>query len=435
MRIGEFSHKFHTAPSTVRYYVDNGLLVPLKQNSQYIFTETDEREMHLINRLKDLSFTLNEIKKFLQVMRVYNSSDYKMGSMLRQIYADKRRELSSIISLHKKQLREIDSEIAKLSGPEHPKRDSRGIPLACTSLLACPKCEKMLNIDHVTIHDNQIHNGEIHCSCGYHASIENGIIVSNSDTSFYMSEQFLIEHYRRIPDQDDDFVYFEYMNNISKQTTAMLSKAYAWMNGCIEKRTPTPRVVIIPDLSCHYLYKYIDAPYFRDALIVVSGFSKSNICAMKSHFDAMKNNLNILYVANTIYELPIRKNSGELWIDAISSYNFSFFHNQSMLHHLLDPYLADDVAIIGLSKYLDPSSKSLKNIRKLYSRSHTGNSLLATLQEALKTANYKVTKDERLGYVVSPGKYYEYMEPAEKHWYYGYCAQKAHVIPSSCDIT
>jgi DNA-binding transcriptional MerR regulator len=424
MRIGEFSRKFHLPQSTVRYYVDNGLLVPLKSNSQYIFTETDEIEMDLISRLRKLSFTLNEIKNFLQIMRIYNASDYKMNCMLRDLYADKRNKLKGIIHQHKMQLREIDGEIDRLNEAECPVVNSCGLPVAYSSMLACPKCEKALHLDHVTISDNQIHDGEIHCGCGYQATIENGIIVTDSDTSFYMGEQFLIEHYRRIPDKGEDFVYFEYMNDISKQTTAMLSKAYVWMNAAIEKYCPRPSVIIIPDLSCHYLYKYINAPYFQNALIVVSGFSKSNICAMKSHFDAIKNNLNILYVANTVYDLPIRKSIGNLWIDAVSSYNFSFFHNQNLLHNLLDRYFEDDIIIVGLSKYLDLNSKSLKNIRKLYSKSHSGNSLLDTLKGVLKDMGYNIFEDETHGYVTSPGKYYEYIAPGEKHWYYSYCARK-----------
>ena len=69
----------------------------------------------------------------------------------------------------------------------------------------------------------------------------------------------------------------------------------------------------------------VKKPYFKDALIVVSGFSKETIVSIKSHIDLIAPDAKIIYIANTIYDLPIRKKAFDLWIDAISSYNFSLF--------------------------------------------------------------------------------------------------------------
>ena len=424
MRIGDFSRKFHLPVSTIRYYIENGLLIPIKINNQYRFSETDDNEMNLINKLKDMSFTLHEIKHFLQIVRMYNTNDYSMNEVIKKLYTGKREKIEKQLQQLTSCLGRIKMEINDLDNDENSAVNCRGVPLISVSMIACPLCGKEFIWDNVALHDRQIFSGLLSCECGYRVRIEDGIIVTESDNSFYKSEQFYIQHYQNIPDKDEDFVYFEYMNRISEKTTTMIHKAYAWIDAILSELKPMPRVIIMPDLSAHYLYKYVNAPYFQDALIIVSGFSKKNIFAIKSHFDAMLRGLNILYVANTIHEIPIKKSVIDLWIDAIASYNFSFFHNQESLHQLLSPYFTPDAVAVGLTKYLEPGSKSFQNIKRIYNRSHKENSLLPAFQRILGETGWELKSEEEHGYVSNPGAYYEYMDPQDKHWFYGYHAVK-----------
>jgi hypothetical protein len=337
---------------------------------------------------------------------------------------NKSEQLTLEIQQQQETLLKIGQEVKSLSRGERSDRgEPSGLPLLFAARLACPKCGDCFDLKEISIHNNQIFSGILSCGCGYRALIEDGVIVTDCEKSFYRSQQFKIEHYHNVPDKDGDFVYFEYMNHISEQTTAMIYKAYTWIHTLMEK-LPPPKVVILPDLSCHYLYKYFDMPYFRNALIVVTGFTKDNIHAIKAHFDAMSRHLSILYVANTISEIPIKKGSVDLWIDAIASYNFSFFHYGNTLHEQLNPYFTDDAAVIGLTKYLKPNSKSIKNIRQLYSRAHPGNSLLSMFHEVLGATGWQSETEEVHGFVTSPGEYYEYIDPGEKHWFLGYYGVK-----------
>lgn len=424
MRIGAFSARFSLPVSTVHYYIDNGLLVPLKSNGQYRFSKADIREMDMVNKLKSLSFTIQEIKEFLQAVRTYNTSDYQINAVLKNLYFCKQARLERQINKLTAITCAIKAEITSLEQEAEPRASICGMPLACVPLLACPGCESALNWEDVSLRDNQIYSGQISCRCGYRAQIEDGIIVTNSDTSFYMSEKFHIEHYQRGSEKDDDFVYFEYMNRISQKTTTMIHKSYVWMDAALSALSTSPRVIVLPDLSAHYLYKYSHAPYFKNALIIVSGFTKKNILAVKSRFDAIERNLNIIYVANTIFELPIKKGTIDLWIDAIASYNFSFFHYQDTLHQLLAPYFTGDAIAVGLTKYIDAGAKSLQNIKELYSRSHRENSSLPAFHRILRETGWFMRCEEVHGYVREPGDYYEYMDKADKHWFYSYMASR-----------
>ena len=62
MKIGEFSKKFNVSVSTVRHYINLGLLVPEKDGFQYRFTASDCKEMEIIISMKDAGFNLNELK-------------------------------------------------------------------------------------------------------------------------------------------------------------------------------------------------------------------------------------------------------------------------------------------------------------------------------------------------------------------------------------
>ena len=52
MKIGEFAKKFDTSVSTVRHYINLGLLVPEKDGFQYCFEDDDCREMEIITTMK-----------------------------------------------------------------------------------------------------------------------------------------------------------------------------------------------------------------------------------------------------------------------------------------------------------------------------------------------------------------------------------------------
>ena len=48
MKIGEFAKKHDVTIDTVRHYINEGLLTPLRDNTQYSFSEIDDRAMESI---------------------------------------------------------------------------------------------------------------------------------------------------------------------------------------------------------------------------------------------------------------------------------------------------------------------------------------------------------------------------------------------------
>ncbi len=67
MRIGEFSVKSGVSIDTLRYYDKIGLLIPHKNNGQRMYDEEDLKKIKAVTVLKKINFTLEEIKKILEL--------------------------------------------------------------------------------------------------------------------------------------------------------------------------------------------------------------------------------------------------------------------------------------------------------------------------------------------------------------------------------
>ena len=65
MKIVEFSQTNNITKDTVRHYIDMGLLVPDKQGAQYEFDESCQKSLDEILALKNMGFSLNQIKDIL----------------------------------------------------------------------------------------------------------------------------------------------------------------------------------------------------------------------------------------------------------------------------------------------------------------------------------------------------------------------------------
>lgn len=423
MRIGKFCEKFNVSPTTVRFYIKTGILAPNKKDAQYDFTSADAAEMEIICRLKKLSFSLGEIKKYLQIIRMYDIQDGHIQEHLLPLYEMKQESLEKEIAELQTSIQNLQEEMEQIREEQENAAFFSGIPLEFSTCFACPKCTSLFHLSDVQIKGNKIYSGELKCQCGYTAYIEDGILLVEPESDYYHTDAFQVLHYHEIQENEPDFVFFQYMQDITAETTSMLYKSYLWIDSVLKPYSFRNKVIFVPDLASHFLYKHIKKPYFKDALIVVSGFSKETIMSIKSHIDLIAPDAKIVYIANTIYDLPIRKKTFDLWIDAISSYNFSFFHEES-LYQKIDPYMKLDANVVGVTKYYERSAKSLANISRQYPNAMKEQSLLATFKKVVSQMGYRFRNEHLVGEVFDPGPYFEYHAAGEKHCYYAFLAQK-----------
>ena len=76
MKIGEFAKKHSVTVDTVRHYINEGLLTPLRENTQFSFSEIDDRVMDSIILLKSMNFKLEEMKSYLLFQTMYTNNTF-----------------------------------------------------------------------------------------------------------------------------------------------------------------------------------------------------------------------------------------------------------------------------------------------------------------------------------------------------------------------
>ena len=185
MKIGEFSKKYNVSVATTRHYINLGLLVPEKNGFQYDFTTNDCDEMETILSMKSAGFKLNEMNKYLSILRFYNKDDYLLYEKLLSFLSSKknrlyneRSQINTYIKLINKKIKEIENQSRQITEKTTNHRNNEptgtlpGFPLSAVPLLRCPNCHKSLNLFNVAISKDSIINGSLACTCGYRASGE-----------------------------------------------------------------------------------------------------------------------------------------------------------------------------------------------------------------------------------------------------------------------
>ena len=65
--IGELSREFGVTSRTIRFYESKGLLSPRRKGTARSYTKRDRAQLILVLRGKNLGFTLEEIKEYLEL--------------------------------------------------------------------------------------------------------------------------------------------------------------------------------------------------------------------------------------------------------------------------------------------------------------------------------------------------------------------------------
>lgn len=63
MLIGEFIQKHQTTKDTVRFYVQEGLLTPVRRGRNYWYSAADESDFDQIKTLQQMGFSIAAIKQ------------------------------------------------------------------------------------------------------------------------------------------------------------------------------------------------------------------------------------------------------------------------------------------------------------------------------------------------------------------------------------
>ncbi|EEM16185.1 MULTISPECIES: MerR family transcriptional regulator [Bacillus] len=398
MKIGTFAKLFHVTTDTVRYYIELGLLIPDKKNTQYQMNQLCLDDMAFITELKKLHFSLLEIQQILSYQRVTNFSDHEDIDYYNNLLIDKKNQLTKKKEDISKAIQLIEKAV-QTSSPSSKEENLTGIPLSFVNLFYCPKCHIPLEMKDVTIKKVYIQTGSLTCTCGYEAAIEEGIIITANlyETSPYPSY----------------FYDKETIKEINPKMINLFEKSNFWFQKVLQNVDLKNKLIVETNVDAFVsLPKYIDV-LETSASYVFSGYSLAMLKKVRKRIERMNPKPNVLYILNSDLNLPLKPLSIDIFVDSFTATDFSLLNPQFPIH-VLKNYFHSSSTIVGGYSYYDSSAKSLKNISALYPNSHEHILYPKYLEENLSVNGFQITQSENIGYCTDPGPYFDYHVIDEK---------------------
>ncbi len=388
MKISDFANKFSTNINTVRYYVNSGLLIPEKRNKQYRFNDQNIEDMSLIKLLKQFDFSIGEIHDILSLVRfsrltakddIYDYLsilDHKKSLLL----AESNRIQQAILELEK-----YSKTVQKMANQQEKKLSTIGVPIAFMNYICCPNCHTNLSFCDAQIENNQIMQAALTCDCGYKAAIINGILITEG---------------RNISEYDSPDLDRKFYKDLPASWVSLFQKSYNWLNNRMQKMDLKNKIVYENHINCYFFLYTILGKLPKDALYIVSDKYLEVITLYKDLIEKQNLGYNILFIADSSHQLPLKKASIDLYIDYCSSNEYAFFNTDDDLFTITIPYLSPDAQILGTYFYFDPGSRSHHKLLQEYPTCLSQNYLLSHLKELVRHHQLQVIDKENNGFAV-----------------------------------
>ncbi|RNB87225.1 MerR family transcriptional regulator [Brevibacillus fluminis] len=413
MRIGAFAKQFSVTIETIRYYMELGLLIPVKQDAQYRFHDGCVDDMNWILELKQLRFSMQDIQKIMSFKRISQFADnddleYFVGLLQeqKQLLQEESSQLNRSIALLEEKIRTT----RKLAPPTL----QTGVPLSFIPMLACPSCNQPLAVENASLFGQHLLEARLHCRCGYFAEIKEGILLTSSVAASPMQDYFIY-------DQD---IFPE----LSPGWISLMEKGSQWIYTSLQQNMGPRQIMLQTNVEVYVFPPKYLAQLPSDTLYVFTANSLMMLKKLKGKLEHLNPKLQVLYIVNNDLRLPLQNGCISLVIDTLSFNDFSLYANSWPLAHLL-PYLQEDARIFGTYMYYQHQSRSLQNLHALYPDSHPQNIEPDYIANQLLANGFSACMREELGSLTEPGRYLDYHLNQDRLYLASYQAERI-AIPS-----
>ncbi len=388
MKIGAFSSLFNMTPETVRFYVNEGLLIPRCRNSRYDFGEEDKRDMEFLLRLKSYRFSIYQIHRILALRRLSNFDSANDLADYLQLLGGQKMILSQEKNNLSRAIEEIEQEITVLSqkGTSVP-TVHQGVPLSFLPLLACPHCQKELKLENCSIERQQILSGELSCTCGYHAVIRNGILVG---------ERGPVSPYDGIDAERNCY------RMMSPELLSLVQKAYMQMDEHLSSWDMTGKVVLEDGIN-NYCFCYTNLINLNpETCYIIADKFEEVVMMYKNLIEKLGIRRNILYIAAGSSFLPLRHGCVDCYIDFDSS-NECAILEQRYAADAIKKYLSPQAKYLGAFFHFSMNGESVRELHRQYPEAWEYSFDSGYFLQRLKESWEHVEYEEQFGCVTDSG--------------------------------
>ncbi len=405
MKIGKFAEFNDVSKDTIRHYMDMGLINPEKVGGQYEFEDNCQESFDEVIDLKEMRFTLNEIKTSILFHRFGKLSVYQEAESYRTLFLNKYEttlnEIEKLIEVKDKLLDKIE----EMTNEDRHEHHSIGIDIGAVHLFRCLKCGSKLRVVDGVVNDNQVMNGRLTCHCGESYIIDDGILMVG-------------EVKRTSGDKYNADWISDYIENTDQSYLESIHETLEWVNKKIEFESFTDKVFMELGVGWGVFLRNIHNRLPDDSLYIAVDRSLRRLEFLKAIISGASCQKNILFICASFDAIPLKKESVDVLIDAQGSTDYNF-HNSGYLCELVGPYVKSDAHLLSaymLFEKFSTDSVIMASQRQYY--------LLDNIKESIKKSGYEVIDERIADSIDKGGKYDNYFVSGERVYNYICYAQK-----------
>ena len=332
MKIKEFSNKFDLSYDTIRYYMKLNLINPQKSGGHYEFDLEDQNDMEEILKLKEMEFSLDEIKEILSFKRIGRLSNYQKNSYYQDLYQQKLKNIEKRIIELKDAKISLKTHLKKLKEENNEKKNDLSLNLNLLDLFACPACGSDLTLSAENIENNRIHQGSLNCSCGEKILIEDGIL--------YTKEVYESEKEEEVFETDPIFHVTDYINETDSEFMDQSYQSLEWLKNRINFSELKNKVILEPGSGYGLLLRNIYDQLPSDTTYICVEHKPELNRYLKSLLELSPAGAEVVFLTAELPNLPLKQSSLDYLLDYSGISNFSF-HNQGFLPELMLKYFKE----------------------------------------------------------------------------------------------
>lgn len=358
MRIGEFSTRTGVTVDTLRHYMDIGLLVVEKRGGQYDFDEHIQTDLDRILQLKEMGFSLAEVKTLFQFERLGAMTAYQKDVYYRSLFSQRIHAVRLELEARQKALAALEeAERALLASSEaksEAQRQTVGLPLEALSMLACRRCGGDLSLREGDVREGRVIQGKLICSQGCGASdsltVEAGIVVVPEIWAAQRSEfevrRKAIEAKGNFPQAGDGAAGFleAYLTSTNPAYLDRIYEGLSWVrsradfSGCraaLELGSGHGFYLrtVYDQLPEHMIYVAVDHDPERHRFL-------------KTILEGADQPRKIVLLCADFQALPLKTDSFDVLMDFTGTSNYSF-DNDGFLPDLVNPLMREKARLFG----------------------------------------------------------------------------------------
>ena len=393
MKIGEFARKYDVNASTVRYYIEKSLITPKKENGQYVFDKICMEQMERILQYKKYRFSLEDIDLLSYYEGASGFRDKGVIGRMIEIFRRKEKHIQKEIDELKEIQKNLKNEVAEYEAEAEAaeKEVQRFLPIEVLDIMFCPVCQRRLKLKSADIEGRGISKGTLGCSCGYHAAIANGMILCEGRSA--ESPLKIFDNVNSVEEVTEDF---------SPILRTLIEKAQLWVYQKVTTKGKKFKYALAGPLFHNFLPKYIKA-LPEDTLYIVTDVSTDKLEKTQRYLDGADRKL--LYIAGEIENIPIKKDSIELYIDDFSSNNYSLVYNRSLFQSI-GPLMKSKSPVIGQFINYSMAPASLENFKNRQTGFDPEEMKLKKVVGAMNDAGVKIREEVNCGNVTGNGPHF-----------------------------